>query len=77
MSDRSGIGLSCAFSDALVRDRYAVHAMPIVETKGWRRTLGQQHCPQTTNPQTPGVLTSWNCTGINRKLTTCTAGHST
>lgn len=58
---------------ALVRDRYAVHAIPTVDTNGCK-VYGLARKSQRGRILI--LLTSWNCTGIKRKLMTCTAGHS-
>jgi hypothetical protein len=56
-------------SDEFVRERYAVHAIPIVDTKGC------PICQYTKNVAGKIIHTIWNCNGITLKLSICTAGQ--
>jgi len=56
-----GADLASASSAALDKERYAVHAIPIVDTKGYIYV-------KMITLRGMEELTSWNCIGINRKL---------
>jgi hypothetical protein len=65
-------------SEELVSERYAVHAIPMHETNGCRRSVLALYKRDTkSSGRAEEKLTIWNWIGITRKLRICTAGHST
>ena len=59
-------------SAEFVNDRYAVHMMPIVDTKGWQMGQNTNRSTKERGEQ----LTIWKGKGMTRKLRICTAGQT-